>query len=177
MQLIEIFKEKEPLKQLEADLFNGNLRMSFRNQSGTIFDEGLKSLVESFAIQLEWLEDKPYYPHIVDVLQKFYKDNNKKLNLEKTKILAYPSSFEGIVHTDSNLKDCMTSITFLNTNWNPTWGGEIICYSNDLKVVIGGVTPQFGKTFVFNGRSPHRAIAPLRASSLLRIVLVTKEKE
>ena len=78
---------------------------------------------------------------------------------------------------DLDDKDHLTTITFLNSDWNPTWGGEILCYSDDLKVVLGGVVPQFGKTFVFNGKIPHRAVAPIRLSSLQRVVLVTKQKD
>ena len=71
--------------------------------------------------------------------------------------------------------DILTTITFINSDWNTSWGGEILCYSDDCKIVIGGVMPEFGKTFAFNGKIPHRAVAPIRLSSLMRIVLVGKE--
>jgi len=175
MRLIEIF-DKEHLKDLEHDVFYGECRISFTNTSGSKYNNILKDVTESFDIPLPRLKEKKYYDYIVNTAEDFYKKENKKLNIEKSKILIYPSAHDGIIHTDMD-KDHLTTITFLNSHWDPTWGGEILCYSDDLKVVLGGVVPQFGKTFVFNGKVPHRAVAPIRLSSLQRVVLVTKEKD
>lgn len=175
MQLLEIFSDKEKLKQLEEDIFYGKIGLIFANESGTSYNNTFTNLTESFCKTLSSLSDRSYYHYIVNEAENFYKSHNKKIDLDRSKILAYPSTFDGIIHKDHEKQDCLTTITFLNSNWDPTWGGEILCYSNDLKVVIGGVTPQFGKTFAFNGGLPHRAVAPVRVSSLLRIVLATKE--
>ena len=174
MQLVEIF-DQEILKNLEKDIFEGKCRIGFTNASGSEYNEALKNVVESFNIPLSKLQEKDYYDYILITASKFYAKNNKRLNVEKSKILIYPSAHDGLIHTDMN-KDYLTTITFLNSHWEPTWGGEILCYSDDLKVVLGGVTPQFGKTFAFNGKIPHRAVAPIRLSALQRVVLVTKEK-
>lgn len=173
MQLLEIFKDKSKLKKLEEDVLYGGIGLCFVNESGTQFNKSFTNLTESFNRMFFTIKEKEYYQYFVDVAEAFYKENNAKLDLNQTKILAYPSNFEGIIHKDHN-EDCLTTITFLNSVWDRTWGGEILCYSDDLKIVIGGVTPEFGKTFAFNGKIPHRAIAPIRVSSLLRIVLVTK---
>ena len=175
MQLLEIFSDKDKLKQLEEDIMYGEIGLMFANESNTSYNNTLANITESFFKVLSDLSDRSYYHYLVNEAEIFYKSHNKKIDLDRSKILAYPSTFDGIVHKDHAKEDCLTTITFLNSNWDPTWGGEILCYSNDLKVVIGGATPQFGKTFAFNGGTPHRAVAPVRVSSLLRIVLATKE--
>ena len=176
MQLLEIFKDKDVLKKLEHDVFYGGMPVIFSNKSATKFNQTLSEFTESYLIPIIHFKEKEYYPYLYQTIENFYKQNNRPLHLELCKILIYPSSFDGLVHCDNeDDKDTLTTITFLNSDWDVSWGGEIICYSPDLKMVIGGATPQFGKTFVFNGRLPHRALAPIRLSSLLRIVLVTKE--
>ena len=173
MILIDLF-DKEVLTQLEADIVDAKFPMSFTNASRTTYNSALADIPESLIIDYENLKKFDQYQHIYETCNKFFVSENKKWHEENTKILLYPTGYDGLLHKDANM-DILTCITFLNTDWNTTWGGEILVYSEDCNLIIGGVVPQFGKTFAFNGRFPHRAVAPIRLSSLMRIVLVTKE--
>ena len=173
MILIDLF-DKEVLKRLEQEIIDAELPMSFTNASKTTLNNNLSEIPESLIINQYNLKKSTQYQNIADTFNKYYTNLNKKWHEENTKILLYPTGFDGIIHKDANM-DILTTITFINSDWNTSWGGEILCYSDDCKVVIGGVVPQFGKTFAFNGRQPHRAVAPIRLSSLMRMVLVGKE--
>ena len=173
MILIDLF-DKEVLKRLEQEIIDAELPMSFTNASKTTLNNNLSEIPESLIINQYNLKKSTQYQNIADTFNKYYTNLNKKWHEENTKILLYPTGFDGIIHKDANM-DILTTITFINSDWNTSWGGEILCYSDDCKVVIGGIVPQFGKTFAFNGRQPHRAVAPIRLSSLMRMVLVGKE--
>ena len=173
MILIDLF-DKEVLSKLEQEIIDAELPMSFTNASKTTLNNNLSEIPESLIINQYNLKKSTQYQNIADTFNKYYTNLNKKWHEENTKILLYPTGFDGIIHKDANM-DILTTITFINSDWNTSWGGEILCYSDDCKVVIGGVVPQFGKTFAFNGRQPHRAVAPIRLSSLMRMVLVGKE--
>ena len=173
MILIDLF-DKEVLRRLEQEIIDAELPMSFTNASKTTLNNNLSEIPESLIINQYNLKKSTQYQNIADTFNKYYTNLNKKWHEENTKILLYPTGFDGIIHKDANM-DILTTITFINSDWNTSWGGEILCYSDDCKVVIGGIVPQFGKTFAFNGRQPHRAVAPIRLSSLMRMVLVGKE--
>jgi len=177
MELREIFS-RDLLKNLERLIFSGGAPIGL-NHSGSEFDEKLKQTFESFAIPFDRLEKYfDQYQEIENTCKKMYNERNINWCKEDSKILIYPSSYDGVIHTDyweGEYK--LTTITFLNSDWKKSWGGEILCYSDDCRVVTGGVTPEFGQTFLFNGKKPHRALAPIRLSSLLRAVLVTKEEQ
>ena len=173
MILIDLF-DKEVLSKLEQEIIDAELPMSFTNASKTTLNNNLSEIPESLIINQYNLKKSTQYQNIADTFNKYYTNLNKKWHEENTKILLYPTGFDGIIHKDANM-DILTTITFINSDWNTSWGGEILCYSDDCKVVIGGIVPQFGKTFAFNGRQPHRAVAPIRLSSLMRMVLVGKE--
>ena len=173
MILIDLF-DKEVLKELEQEIINAELPMSFTNASKTTLDSNLSEIPESFIINHDNLKKYKQYEKIPNTFYKYYVNRNKQWHEENTKILLYPTGFDGIIHKDANM-DILTTITFINSDWNTSWGGEILCYSDDCKIVVGGVMPEFGKTFAFNGKIPHRAVAPIRLSSLMRIVLVGKE--
>ena len=176
MELREIF-DKQVLKELEKELYGKSFNW-IMNCSGSSFNNDLGKNFESLAMYFHDLKNFKHYDYITETCNKIYTDKNRKFCGTKSKILMYPSGYDGLIHVDSSTTDnILTTITFLNSDWQKTWGGEILCYSTDCKVVVGGVVPDFGKTFLFNGAMPHRAIAPIRMSSLLRTVLVTKEQE
>jgi|TARA_Y100000114_G_scaffold49209_1_gene44887 hypothetical protein len=176
MELRQIF-DTDLLLHLENVVFHSGVTWCF-NSSGSHYDENIGGKFECFACPFYNLENHfDRYKEIEDACIKMHEERNTKWSKEHSKLLLYPSSYDGIMHIDNDSKTPkITTITFLNSDWKHTWGGEILCYSDDYKVVVGGVTPQFGKTFLFNGCMPHRALAPIRLSSLLRAVLVTKEK-
>ena len=176
MELREIF-DQQVLKELEEGLFFESFtwRMNF---SGSQLNKNIGKNFECFALNFDNLKSFKHYDYLRKTCNKIYTDRNLRFDELRSKILIYPSGYDGLIHVDSSTTDnILTTITFLNSDWQKTWGGEILCYSKDCKVVVGGVVPDFGKTFLFNGAMPHRAIAPIRMSSLLRTVLVTKEQE
>tara|TARA_R100000030_G_scaffold27857_3_gene20329 strand:+ start:1057 stop:1578 length:522 start_codon:yes stop_codon:yes gene_type:complete len=173
MELREIFS-RDLLLSLEKCISNG-IPWGL-NASGT---QEVTSF-ESFMNMFETLEKYFHrYEELENSCKKMYEERNRKWCKKDSKILIYPSGYDGLIHTDYEEEEGdykLTTITFLNIDWDKSWGGEVLCYSKDCRVVVGGVTPEFGKTFLFNGVLPHRALAPVRLSSLLRIVLVTKEQ-
>ena len=177
MELREIFS-KDLLLNLEKQIFSGGAPIILNN-SGSEFDENLQEKFESFAIPFVELEKYfDQYQELEETCIKMHHEKNINWSKKNSKILIYPSGYDGVIHVDYSKGEYkLTTITFLNSDWEKSWGGEILCYSDDCKVVIGGVTPEFGQTFLFNGRKPHRALAPIRLSSLLRAVLVTKEEQ
>ena len=174
MRLEEIF-DKQVLFDLESAVFKQALPWAL-NFSDSKIDSVIGKNHESFAVNFPYLKDFKHYDYLKQTCNKIYNDQNLKFCEKDSKILIYPSGYDGIIHRDTTEgKDSLTTITFLNSEWKKSWGGEILCYSQDCKVVVGGVVPEFGKTFLFNGGMPHRALAPIRLSSLMRAVLVTKE--
>jgi|TARA_R100001480_G_scaffold2060_1_gene6281 Rps23 Pro-64 3,4-dihydroxylase Tpa1-like proline 4-hydroxylase len=174
VRLEEIF-DKQVLFDLESAIFKQALPWAL-NYSNSKIDSVIGKNHESFALEFPFLKDFKHYDYLLETCNKIYSDQNLKFCEKDSKILIYPSGYDGIIHRDTTEgKDILTTITFLNSEWKKSWGGEILCYSQDCKVVVGGVVPEFGKTFLFNGGMPHRALAPIRLSSLMRAVLVTKE--
>jgi len=174
VRLEEIF-DKQVLFDLESAIFKQALPWAL-NYSNSKIDSVIGKNHESFAVNFPYLKDFKHYDYLKETCNKIYIDQNLKFCEKDSKILIYPSGYDGIIHRDTTEgKDILTTITFLNSEWKKSWGGEILCYSQDCKVVVGGVVPEFGKTFLFNGGMPHRALAPIRLSSLMRAVLVTKE--
>ena len=176
MRLEEIF-DKQVLFDLESAIFNQALPWAL-NMSASKIDTALGKNHESFAVLFSDLKNFKHYDYLLETCTKIYTKENLKLCEEHVKILIYPSGYDGVIHRDSeDDREVLTTITFLNSEWKKSWGGEILCYSQDCKIVVGGVVPEFGKTFLFNGGMPHRALAPIRMSSLIRAVLVTKEQK
>jgi hypothetical protein len=177
MELKEIF-DKQLLLKLEKQLFTTSIPWCLNNSDSKINPE-IGKFHESFSVI--WKELEKYFDDIeklTETCHKMYEKRNLKWRKEDSKVLIYPSGYDGIIHKDYNeASNKLTTITFLNSEWHKSWGGEILCYSDDCKVVIGGVTPDFGQTFLFDGSKPHRALAPIRLSSLMRAVLVTKEED
>ena len=174
MRLEEIF-DKQVLVDLESAIFNTALPWAL-NISDSKIDVQIGKNHESFAVEFSFLKDFKHYEYLKETCNKIYTDRNLKFCENDSKILIYPSGYDGIIHRDTTEgKEILTTITFLNSHWQKSWGGEILCYSQDCKVVVGGVVPEFGKTFLFDGGMPHRALAPIRLSSLMRAVLVTKQ--
>ena len=64
---------------------------------------------------------------------------------------------------------------FFNIDWGYNFGGEILVYDDNYRI-IDGTVPIFGASFIFRSYLKHRAVAPVRLSSLVRCVLVTKSK-
>ena len=177
MELREIF-DRQLILKLEETIFTQSLPWCL-NHSDSKIDKQLGKFHESFAVVWQCLES-----HFEDIKKlensciKMYEERNRRWKKEDSKILIYPSGYDGLIHRDyGNEINKLTTITFLNSGWEKSWGGEILCYSDDCKVVLGGVTPEFGQTFLFDGSKPHRALAPIRLSSLMRAVLVTKEAD
>jgi len=173
------FFDNSLLKEIENFVIQGNSRINLFNLSNSSFNSNLSKLSESLFIQFSYLEKESFYNTLKNKCLELHKKFNSNLNLNQCKILIYPTGYDGIVHLDSfyeNIKNNITTITFLNSDWHKTWGGEILLYDKKISKVIAGEIPEFGKTFIFNSNMPHRAISPIRLSSLYRIVLVTKTK-
>lgn len=178
MELRKIFNT-DLLLSLENAIFTLGISWCV-NLSASQYDINRGDKFESFSCPFDKLQNNfDRYQEIEDACIKMHEERNIKWSKKSSKLLIYPSSYDGVIHTDYNgsKEPKLTTITFLNSDWKSSWGGEILCYSDDQKVVVGGVTPQFGETFLFNGCMPHRALAPVRLSSLLRAVLVTKQEE
>jgi len=176
VRLEEIF-DRQVLFDLESAIFNQALPWAL-NMSDSKIDTALAKNYESFSVLLSDLKNFKHYDYLLETCNKIYIDQKLKFCEKDSKILIYPSGYDGIIHRDTTEGiDILTTITFLNSEWKKSWGGEILCYSQDCKIVVGGVVPEFGKTFLFNGGMPHRALAPIRMSSLIRAVLVTKEQK
>ena len=173
------FFDKTLLKEIENFVIQGNSRINLFNLSNSNFNPSLSKLSESLVIPFSYLEKENFYNTLKNKCLELHKKFKCNLNLDKSKILIYPSGYDGIVHLDSfdeKAKNNITTITFLNNDWDRTWGGEILLYDKKISKVIAGEVPEFSKTFIFNSNMPHRAISPIRLSSLYRIVLVTKTK-
>ena len=145
MRLEEIF-DKQVLLDLENAIFNSALPWSL-NISDSKIDTQIGKNHESFAVDFSYLKDFKHYDYLKETCNKIYTNRNLKFCENGSKILIYPSGYDGIIHRDTS----------------------------EGKVVVGGVVPEFGKTFLFDGGMPHRALAPIRLSSLMRAVLVTKQ--
>lgn len=171
--LVRIYPENI-LKELETLCFSGTLPLIFFNFADQGEEE--QRTFESFAVNLETLSAYfEKYEELLNITDSFYKNINLKTDLKLSKILFYPSGYDGKIHFDCppDNKELVTSITFLNSDWQPSWGGEILIYDDNHRVVDGTV-PVFGGSFIFRSYLKHRAVAPTRLSSLIRCVLVTK---
>ena len=171
--LIKIYPENI-LRNLETLCFSGTLPLSLSNYANQ--EEEEQRTFESFAINLETLDAYfKQYEELINITDNFYKNINLNTDLRLSKILFYPSGYDGKIHfdCDPHEKELVTSITFLNSDWQPSWGGEILVYDDDHRI-LDGTVPVFGKSFIFRSYLKHRAVAPIRLSSLIICVLVTK---
>tara|TARA_R100000030_G_scaffold44114_1_gene33311 strand:- start:1653 stop:2186 length:534 start_codon:yes stop_codon:yes gene_type:complete len=173
--LIKIYPDSL-LQNLETVCFNGELPFSFHNFATQ--EQQSKNQFESFHTRFEILSKYfNQYEELLKITDNFYKNLGMQTDIKKSKILFYPSGYDGTVHYDCppDNKELVTTITFLNTDWGYNFGGEILVYDDNYRI-IDGTVPIFGASFIFRSYLKHRAVAPVRLSSLVRCVLVTKSK-
>ncbi len=51
-------------------------------------------------------------------------------------------------HPENGLANKMVFITYLNSGWCPSWGGELELWDADQKNCVAKITPEFGKTIL-----------------------------
>ena len=61
-------------------------------------------------------------------------------------------------------------------DWKPEWGGEFIVYDENREAKTATSFKE-DRLIIFNGSLPHRAVAPIRLSSLLRVTIAHQCKE
>lgn len=68
-------------------------------------------------------------------------------------------------HLDSfrgNANRMVTTVLYLNPNWHPDWGGELVIYSEDSSQVLAKILPEMGKLVVFMSEQiPHEVLPTL----------------
>ena len=68
-------------------------------------------------------------------------------------------------HLDSfrgNANRMVTTVLYLNPNWQPDWGGELVIYNEDSSQTLATVLPEMGKLVVFMSEQiPHEVLPTL----------------
>ena len=81
---------------------------------------------------------------------------------------------EGYIHTDTERKEDVTVVVYLNPEWEADWGGETTFYSFDKKSILNAVLPAYGRVVAFSGNIPHCARAITRICSKARTTVMYK---
>lgn len=58
-------------------------------------------------------------------------------------------------HSDSDFKDDLTILYYVNPEWSITYGGETVFLSDSRDEIIRSVIPKAGRLVVFNSAIPH----------------------
>tara|TARA_B100000287_G_scaffold110744_1_gene103109 strand:+ start:1735 stop:2451 length:717 start_codon:yes stop_codon:yes gene_type:complete len=79
------------------------------------------------------------------------------------------------IHVDAphDVPSNKTVLIYLNTKWDPSWGGETIFYDHNLDA-HRAVTPRPGRVVMFDGRIPHTGRPPTPRYALNRYIMTFK---
>ena len=85
------------------------------------------------------------------------------------------SSQDGPIHRD-NAPDApgRTVMIFCSEYWATCWGGELMFYDADKKLLVASVQPKPKRVVIFNGELPHAARAPAVSCNRLRMSIAFK---
>ena len=115
-------------------------------------------------------------PLIYDVYKKILQINdNNKYEIYRWHINIHPTGFDGTIHYD-NEGNVPTYLYCCTPDWKPEWGGEFIVYDENREAKTATSFKE-DRLIIFNGSLPHRAVAPIRLSSLLRVTIAYQCKE
>jgi len=143
-------------------ILDGNLKLSFVNK-GSEEEKFSHSFTSS-------MNERDFsIPLIYDV----YKKCKKLLPTANSHIYRwhaniYPSGFDGTIHVDSYYST--PTYLYCVSPWEADWGGEFIVY-DEKKEAKAVASYKQDRLIVFDGKYPHRATAPTRLSSLLRVTI------
>ena len=112
-------------------------------------------------------------------LAKIYVDEFKlkSIDIDTSYINSFQYGDTPYIHKDANHKNysdknlTVTSILYLNKEWNENWQGETMFYDNDIAYAV---LPKFGRLVVFDGDIPHAARSPSRICFEKRINHIVK---
>lgn len=154
--------ENELEKFFHEYIWQGKIQLVFNNVGS---DEETHAHSWSSNLDAENFEQVEFINSLYKRVIKF--ENVLNCKIKKWHANIYPSGFDGTIHTDYNEENKPTFLFCSNSRWEPEWGGEFIIY-NDQKEATKVFSYKPNRLIVFDGRLPHRAVAPTRVSSLLR---------
>jgi hypothetical protein len=100
--------------------------------------------------------------------------NHNELKIDKCYITLSTSSDNYYYHIDNRSGLGMTSLCYLNIEWDPTWEGETHFSNDNMDDIELSVTPKAGRLVLFDGSIPHKSSQPSTNSPHFRYVFVTK---
>jgi SM-20-related protein len=81
----------------------------------------------------------------------------------------------GYFHTDSKRNDELTTVLYLNKDWNPDWAGETV-FLDDQNEIVKSVLPKENRLVIFPGNMQHCARAVSRNCTDLRLTFMFKAR-
>ena len=88
---------------------------------------------------------------------------------------AHTYGTEGYVHKDSNFKEDLTAVIYLNRTWKPDWAGETVLFEKN--EIIKAVVPKWKRLLIFPSNIKHAARGVSRFCPEARTVLVFKARK
>jgi hypothetical protein len=165
IQVIDNFLSDKNLLEyfFEKYISDGEIKYSFRN-IGTLGESP-----HSFCTSRDMRDF--HLPLIYDLYKKILTINdNSKYYIHRWRVNIHPTGFDGTIHWDYNDHNGPTYLYCCTPDWKPEWGGEFIVYDRN-KEAKTATTFKEDRLIIFDGSLPHRAVAPTRLSSLLRVTL------
>lgn len=111
------------------------------------------------------------------IIDKF-QDLFQKYEILKMYINKSTFTSSDIIHTDSFSTSSqaapLTLLAYINTEWDPSWGGETLFYNSNKDEIIGGVINKPGRVILFDANIPHTARPPQIHCPLQRYTLAIK---
>lgn len=121
----------------------------------------------------QWASETVFYEILNKLHEQYPQTSEYSFKLQSSIAGGKTYGLDGGIHTDKDVNynelgdGYMTLCFFPNEEWNPEWGGEFQFF-DDNGNVIATYYPLPNTCLVFDSNIPHRGLAPLRNSKVLR---------
>lgn len=146
------------------------------NQQGELQQAGIGRGMEHHVNEgirrdaIHWLErSSPAQGQYVDLMQQLQLELNRQLFLG---LFEYESHFALYSAGDFYKKHCdsfrgatnrmVTTVTYLNPDWQADWGGELVLYNEQDTEIIANILPKIGSLVLFMSEQLPHEVKPTR---------------
>tara|TARA_R100000081_G_C4671781_1_gene92936 strand:- start:7 stop:531 length:525 start_codon:yes stop_codon:yes gene_type:complete len=143
-------------------ILQGHLQLAFTNVGND-----LETSPHSFSSSMN--DEDFLVPLVYDLYKKCNKlIPNPNMRIYRWHANVYPSGFDGTIHIDADYST--PTYLYCVSPWEPELGGEFIIYDEN-KEAKAVTSYKQDRLIIFDGKYPHRAVAPVRQSSVLRATI------
>lgn len=165
-KLAKIFKNP-PMRYGWASSFDhdphGHWNIDFANGHDGANLANVESVLNEIILEA-WTYAKEKYPEFKDVV------------LIRCYMNGHTYGVDGYFHTDSERKDELTCVIYMNEKWDKNWAGETVFLESEDSSELISSLPKPNRAVLFPGNMPHCARGVSRICNALRITFMFKTR-